>query len=289
MTTGNHLYPDWAGPAVALPAWVSQYGLSRFKPLISRVYASAPKWVQADADGIANVTPIIVRYNLHPHQIKEQIGGEYWKRIHHAKLKTNLDRMVMMMVAGWSLDEAMLFPEKEQKRGLWLTKAEKGPALLACNLAEKRGELLEFLTMATDLRRMGGVIDPGWGRKRLKREHDAAAIKMMMERSDPTPWAKPWFCDVGAYSFRLLTSEAELAIEGITQRHCCRSYAKDCRTGKEVVMQIEGPERATCSWRPGLADIQVKLFANNAPSKETVMAARAARANFTAFQERSKA
>lgn len=288
MSVADHLYPDWTGPAVALPPWVSQYGLLRFKPLVSRVYASGPKWLQAQADGIPNVAPIIVRYNLHPHEIKALIGGEHWKRIHHAKLKTNVDRMVLMMVAGWSLDDAMLFPESERKRGVWLTKAEKGPALLACKLAEKPGELLEFLSIATDLRRMGGTIDLDWGRKRLKREHDAMAIKVMMERSDPTPWAKPWFCDVGAYSFRLLTSETELAIEGITQRHCCRSYARACRSGREVVMQIEGPQRATCSWVKGQPDIQVKLFANGAASPETVMAARAARANFTEYQSRNK-
>lgn len=76
--------------------------------------------------------------------------------------------------------------------------------------------------------------------------------------------------------------KTELVIEGATQRHCVRSYARACRLGAEVVMKIDGVERATCSWRVGDSLIQVQGFANSQVSGECHKAAQAARAAFEA-------
>jgi len=272
------LFSQWAGPRVETPDWLIQHGLLKYKPIVSMVYASAPIWQQAIADGIPNIAPIIAIFNKTPQEIRAIVGGAHWKLIHHGTLKSNVDRLVLRMVFGWSLDEAMLFPAKERTRAISYRRFTKSSLLIACRLAEKPREFKEFLQLASDVQRMNVIIDPLWGRKRLRREHDAAAMRFVMRNADPTPWAAPWFYDIGDYSFSLLKSAAELALEGIQQRHCSGSYVAACKDGREFVMRIEGPERGTCSWRKGSSDMQVKCFANKEPNAETRIAALQARA-----------
>lgn len=288
MQMANTLYPDWTGPQVALPNWVFRYGLTRWRPLIQRIYAASPHWQQADADGLTNIAPVLVKFNKSPKEIKAEIGGEAWKSVHHASLKTNVDRLVLCMVGGWSFEEAMQFPAKERKRAKTFLGRSKTAVLHACRLAGETGDIFAQLTIAEDVQRMGGTLDLTWGRKRLKREHDALVMKRIMQSADPTPWAEPWFHDEGDYSFSLLKSAAELAIEGATQRHCVSSYARSCRDGKDVVLRIDGAERATCSWRRGESYMQVKGFANTSVSMACLSAAIAARKAFNAHMAKKK-
>lgn len=274
------LYPDWTGPRTALPNWVVSYGLSKRPVIVQRVYASAFHWKQAEIDGLSNIAPMLVRFNRSPSEIRRQIGGEYWKRIHHDTLKANVDKLVLMMVLGWSLDEAMLFPSNIKKRANYYIKASKSAMLLASRLHARGGDFMQFYIMANDINRMGGTLDQTWGRKRTKAEHDALVMKRVMASTNNTPWAKAWFYDVGPYSFSLLKSESELVIEGATQRHCVGSYAKACREGREFVLRVEGKERATCSWAKGDNAMQIQGFANTDVSKECRLAAKEARLAF---------
>lgn len=279
------LYPLWSGPRVALPEWVIRHGLVKYRPIVQRVYASADHWQQAEADGLGNIAPVLVRFNKSPSELRREVGGEAWKTIHHASLKSNVDRLVLTMIGGWSFEEAMIFPAKERKAAKSYLDLGKSVLMLACRLSRDTGDLKNQIIIARDVQRLGGQLDQSWGRKRLKREHDALVLKNIVGQSNPTPWADAWFCDVGPFSFSLLKSETELAIEGGTQRHCAGSYAKDCRAGKEVVLRVEGPERATCSWSVGDFGIQVKGFANGKVSDACVKAAKEAR---LAYQSRNK-
>lgn len=283
------LYPDWDALNVELPDWVVRHGLRKCNKLVGQVYASAKIWQQAKEDGIANVAPIIVKFNKSPQEIRQEIGGLYWKQIHHATTKANVDRLVLMVIGGWTLDEAMLFPIKGKTSAkMYIGNYGKTALLHACRLSAKGGDFRDQLTIAQDVQRMGGVIDPCWGRKRLKKEHDALVVKRMFDRTDSTPWAKSWFFDVGAYSFALLKSETDLAIEGATQRHCIASYASACRSGRETALRIDGAEHATCSWKKGDSQIQVKGFANSQVSAECIAAAKEARVAYLATIQQEK-
>lgn len=274
------LYEGWGGPRVALPDWVIRAGLVKYKPLLQRIYATAANWQQAEADGIGQVAPMLVYFGGSVQDSKAQAGA-HWKSIHHAKITTNIDRLFLLMVGGWRLDEAMLWPAASYRRSKTLLKGHTRQTLIAaCRLCSNGKDLRDWIITCTDIDRMKGIVDPSWGRKRVKREHDALVIKTIMERSDPTPWAKPWHLDIGPFTFSLICSETDLALEGATQKHCAKSYAKDCRNGDEIVMRILGPERATCSWRPGQPDIQVKAFANREVGAECYRAAREARLAF---------
>lgn len=288
LKIASGLYPDWSGPSVPLPKWVERYGLSKSPVIVNRVYASTPHWQQAEADKIPNIAPILVNYNKSPRDVRRLIGGEYWGRIHHDCLNANVNRLILMMRGGWSIDDAMVFPANKKIRANRYLKCSKSAVLLASRLHARGGTFDGFYIMANDTMRMGGVLDQTWGRKRLKAEHDALAMKMAMAKTDPTPWAKAWFGDVGPYSFSLLKSATELMIEGVVQRHCAGSYAIACRAGREFVMQITGKERATCSWLKGENYMQVKGFANTNVSDECRTAAIEARKMYLADLAKAK-
>lgn len=275
------LYPDWTGNKVKMPSWFIRSGLQKKTPIVRRLYASASKWEQAERDGLHSLAPIIVAFNKEPREIKKIVGGVYWREIRQSKTKSNVDRLTLMMLGGWSIDEAMTFPAKTRKHAKSFLHVGKSTLLMACKLSEKHGDLSEQLIIARDVQRMGGKICPEWGRKRLKREHDSLIVKKIMDNSDPTPWSKPWFFECNGYTFSLLKSESELVLEGALQRHCSRSYAAMCRSGKEFVFSIQGRERATCSWGRGESGIQVKGFANTAVSEDCVNASIAARKEFS--------
>lgn len=251
------LYPDWTGPKVVLPNWVSAYGLSRNRMIVQRVYASSGTWQQAVADGLENISPIIVLFNLRPGEIKQTVGTEAWKKVHNGSLKANVDRLVLKMCGGWTFEEALLFPTFMRRRAKRYFRKSKTAVLSACRNATSAEDFEAQLIMAEDFQRMGGQLDQSWGRKRLRKEHDARAMERVIKFSDPEPWSKAWFFDHDGYSFSLLKSEAELALEAALQRHCVGSYAHACRQGQTVVLRVEGRERATCSWTSRDSHLQV--------------------------------
>lgn len=274
MTHHSALFPAFEMNAFRMPQWFIGHGLHNYKPLVTMLRASWQHWAEADADGLTNLSPIIMMFNAPPPEIKKQVGGHIWHKMRTASTKANVNRMVLRLVGGWSLEEAMEWPVHERRHAKTLIKsATKSGLLLACRHTQPGQKLMDNYRMALDFARLGGTIDPTWGRKRLKREHDALAMQQALKSSDPTPWAKPWHCDIDGYAFTLLKSEAELAMEGISQRHCCRSYAQACRNGTETVFSIMGPERATVSWNSRLNELQVKAFANGFVRQETRRAA----------------
>ncbi|MBO9451473.1 PcfJ domain-containing protein [Tropicibacter sp. R16_0] len=270
MTDHSALFPAYEMNAFKRPEWFYRYGLSRYKPLVTMLRASWEHWAETDADGLSHLSPFVMMFNAPPTSIKKQAGGHIWREIRTASVKTNVNRATLKLVGGWSLEEAMEWPVHERRHALKLLQhSTKSPLLIACRHTRKGERVYDNLLIARDFQRLGGVIDPKWGRKRLNREHDALAVRKAMETSCPIPWAKAWYNDIDGFTFSLLKSEIELAIEGASQRHCCRSYANACREGRETVFSIMGPERATMSWNSRYQDLQVKAFANRAVQPAT--------------------
>jgi len=277
------LYADWDGKPITLPNWAIRAGVRKFPQAVRRIYAAAPHITQAEADGIANVAPVLALLNACPKQARVLLGGEAWKEVHRATVTANANRFVFGILGGWSIQEIMAMPAiNKPKAKTLLSSHGKTVIQMAGRLATKGRDFYEFLGMARDVQRMGGSLDLSWGRKRLRREHDALVMASAVRWASPTPWAEPWFRDVGPWTFTLLKSELELTIEGGIQRHCVGSYARACRDGKEFVLSIQGPERATCSWATGGSQIQVKGRFNSDVSEACVLAAKEARLAYLA-------
>lgn len=274
MSGEGALFPGYQMSAFKAPSWFIRSGLHKYRPLLTMLRQSWEHWGRAEADGLSNLSPIIMIFNASPADIRGEVGGHVWHRIRTASTHANVNRMALRLIGGWSLDEAMEWPEWEKRHAKeFLKHTSKGTLLTAIRHTSHGERITDNLILARDFTRLGGVIDPTWGKKRLKREHDALAIQQALSSADPTPWAKPWHADIDGYTFSLLKSESELAIEGIAQRHCCRSYARACREGQETVFSIMGPERATVSWNSRYKELQVKAFANRGVSMATRQAA----------------
>ena len=112
----DNLYPDWAGQHFAIPAWFSRYGLGKLGRLKAELFQSAKNLEQLDADGMSNLAPIIVLFGANPSEIRAKIGGEKWKILHKSTQRANVDRLVLCRIAGWTIEEALTFPEKSQRR-----------------------------------------------------------------------------------------------------------------------------------------------------------------------------
>lgn len=285
------LYPDWEPPTV-LPTWITNNGLSKNPRIVGRTYASAGIWKQAEEDNLKHIAPLIVQYNDHPSEIKKIVGSATWKNIHHSTLRANINRMVLCMIGGWTQEEAMLFPPENRRKALPLLKIYPKTVLItACRLVKPKEDIAEVSILINDTLRMGGEVPASMGRKRLQKLHDELAARRVYSNADNTPWAKPWFCEVDGYSFALLKTQAELILEGRMQRHCVGSYAHACRAGRQVVLSITGPTRATCSWDPRHSHIQVKGFANKEVSiklKDCVCQARRKYEEYRILQSQKK-
>lgn len=267
------LFPAYQMRAFQPPPWFISAGLRKHADMVQMLRMSWEHWAQAQEDRLFHLSPIIVMFNAPPKEIKAEVGGHVWHQFRTGNLKTNTDRMVLRLMGGWSVEEVLLWPTHERRRAKSFLQVYKSALLIACKHTKRGERLYDNLIVARDTVRLGGVIDQSWGKKRLKREHDALAMKKVLETSDPKPWDKPWFADIDGYTFTLLKSEAELAVEGASQKHCCRSYAPACRTGEETVFSVIGPERATASWNSRYKSLQVRGFANQTVKLQTQKAA----------------
>lgn len=277
------LYPDWDGHGL-LPGWVARFGLTRYRPLLSRIRAASDHIRQAELDGIGHVGPVLAGFNASPAQVRAEIGGRDWKAVHHGKISHNVNRLWLRWVAGWTWAEAMEWPtHRNHPASAWAERTTKSALLVAARCARDGDDFIELATLARDVVRMGGDVETDRGRKHLRRQHDALIVRRAIAGTDATPWADPWEFETDGYRFSLLKSALDLAMEGARQRHCVASYAHACRAGAEAVLRIEGRERATCSFnldRKNRMPIQVKGFANRNVSADCRAAARAARAAY---------
>jgi hypothetical protein len=127
-----------------------------------------------------------------------------------------------------------------------------------------------------DTRRMGTEPNLAWSVKRLKREHDALALKAAMAQHSPEPWAAPFVFEHDGYRFERLVSDLEMAQEGLSQRHCVASYTRAAKQGDYIVLRITGKERATFGFGLNRCD-ELKGFANSEVTKDCRAAAKEAK------------
>lgn len=274
--------------AFRLPSWFTRAGLKRYSTMVTMLRMSWRHQLQAEEDGLTNLCPMIMAYNAAPGDIKRIVKGHAWRNIHTASTALNTKRAILMLVGSWTLDEALCWPKHERTSTLTLLrKATKSELLIACRHTQTGERLVDNVILARDFCRMGGRIDPAWGRRRLRKEHDALALKNVLKNADATPWCEPWQSEIYGYRFCLLNSEAALALEGKVQGHCAGSYAHRCRNGIEFVFSISGPERATMSFSSERGHLQVKGRFNKPVNLDTKSAAKACRAAFIQSRKRA--
>lgn len=153
------------------------------------------------------------------------------------------------------------------------------------SLREKasRGQFSEVLMLLGDAQRMGVEINLKWSINRLRKEHDKAALRLALERSDPTPFAQKWTTDVDGYHFERLISGTDFSQAGISMRHCIASYQANARHGDLVVLKVTGPERATFAFRRNVNETRWQELQDFANSKVSQACSKACRVAMNTF------
>ena len=232
---------DWR-----IPHWCYDLGYMRSSQVLRLVKMQAAVIHRAQLDGIENVAPILVALRCTPAEARKRAGKAVWRKIHHSPLRVNVARAYVLMRSRILLHDLIEFPTGALREVCTKSKATSEAAVTVAGLiARNRTEFREAVMLAHDTMRMGGTPDPKWSLRRLREEHDRRAAEWARAKSDPTPWGEPWSCEMDGFRFRLLNSFADFSEEGHTMHHCVASYAQDAKSGRYIIMRIDGRERAT--------------------------------------------
>lgn len=269
------LYPDWTPPKY--PTWLENMARGQVRSAFTnRWHYNARKVQQADADGLEHLVPIIIAAEREPAELRREMGGAVWKKIHHATQATNGKRAEIWLQSlgevSWS-EIVQIRPLNLPDVRRCVYQNEAWPVIRYAGERAGRGEFYQVKMLYRDTIRMGVPVNPEWSLKRLKKEHDAAGLKAALEKTDPTPWAEAWVKSFDGYRFERLISDKDMAYEGICQRHCVASYRSSAKRGSVVVFRVTGRDRATFAFGTRLIDQrpqwqELKTFANGSASKE---------------------
>ena len=244
MTNQQHL--TFQESALIVPQWCYDLGYARSGQVLRLIKSRAGTIHRAQMDGIEHVAPILLALNCDPAEARRRVGGAVWRQVHHSPLALNVARANVLLRSSIRLIDLVQFPAGALREVLSQSRERSESAVADAGLiARNRTEFREAVMLAHDTRRMGGVVNRRWSLRRLREEHDRLAQEWACAKSDPTPWGDPWACDVNGFTFTLLNSGSDFAAEGAIQKNCVASYATDAKTGRFIIMRIDGRERAT--------------------------------------------
>lgn len=224
---------------------------------------------RCDLDGIPQVAPICAALRQRPDQARASLGKGLWKKVHHSRLQDNVLRAKCVLITNIGLPDVMAIPVGALREVPKLC-ARYGPGAVraTAGLAKNKVEMREMIGLVHDVRRMNGTVTPGWSMRRLREEHDKLARVWARKTASTELFAEPWCEEIDGYKFTRLISPADFAEEGLVMRHCIASYAPAAKRGREVAFRIEGPERASVSFRHS-GHIELKGYMN-APVSDTL-------------------
>ncbi len=236
----------------------------------------------AHRDGLDQLVPIILVMQQNVTRLRAQLGRSAWRAIHHASEMTNFMRALLWMKHAGKVPWTQIVEIPEHHLRSCRNAIDWPTAYFAARHATP-GQFAQLSMLYRDTLRMGATPNPAWSLKRLRREHDALALRAALEDVSATPWAAPFEFEQDGYLFKRLISDRDFTFEGKVQRHCVASYREDAKAGRCIVMRCSGAERAT--YRFGGEDgTELRGFANADVTQKCAEIARAAQAAFDARQ-----
>lgn len=218
-----------------------------FSPsLVKRALTRIDLVQQAVKDNTLNLLPLMIRTGMNTQELKQRFGSGTWKKI----AKTSKSRMMYL--------SQYLEVEDESVKG-WvdirtcMLRAASGlhhdVELIAAKIAPKAGtlratEILVYDTMEM-AKRLGETCNPNWSYRRWNEAHNEFTRNFYTKKYSSKPFTEVVSYEEGPYTFTLLNSQSEIAIEGSTMRHCVGSYADKASRGNYAVFRVTGKEKAT--------------------------------------------
>lgn len=203
---------------------------------------------QAVKDRTINLIPLLLEFEEDPQQLRKRFGKGLWKQLSH----TSKTRMKYLAPLMRDMPEAISF-----RTGLLpaissyviFSDEIEDAVVTSAKIAPRIKDFVQTLDVVRDTIRManrhGTEVNLNWSWRRWKEVHDRMSGEIAMNRYPSTKFAEDCVFTQNGYSFTLLTSQADIAMEGTTMRHCVASYAHMASQGKYAVFKIEGKERAT--------------------------------------------
>ncbi|MGR3481636.1 PcfJ domain-containing protein [Salipiger marinus] len=270
------LYEDWTAPV--MPSWVDRAPKGIKLIVASRFSHHKQKVLTCQSDGLPQIAPIVAAMEKSPAELRKELGKAVWRKIHHSTETTNARRAYLWLFSMGRLTMAQIIEFRpchlpKLVSGLKVSSLNLGPAHIYAGKFAPPGLFDEIAILYRDTQRMGIAVNPEWSLTRLKREHDAAALADAMKKTDQTPWAVPYRAEVDGLLFVRLTSDRDLSVEGLIQRHCVASYSVYAKRGVFFIFSISGDERATYAFDERGDDVDLQGFANTAPSARVRRAA----------------
>lgn len=203
---------------------------------------------QAVKDKTINLIPLMLEFQEDPQQLRKRFGKGLWKQLSHTS-KTRMKLLAPLLRYSTEITSLRtgILPLVSSYH---LTELEMEDYLLtAAKVAPRIKDFAQTFDIVRDTMRMaeraGTEVNLDWSWRRWQEVHDRMSWEIAMNRYPSTKFAEDYVFTQGGYTFTLLNSQADIAMEGTTMRHCVASYAHMASQGKYAVFKIEGKERAT--------------------------------------------
>ena len=203
---------------------------------------------QAVKDRTINLIPLMLEFEEDPQQLRKRFGKGLWKQLSHTS-KTRMKYLAPLMrdipeaisVRTGILSGISTYAISYQYM--------KEALVISAKVAPRIKDFDQTFDIIRDTVRMadraGVKVNPSWSYRRWLEEHDHLSWDVARKGYSETKFTKDCVFTQDGYTFTLLTSQADIAAEGMQMRHCVASYAHMASRGRYAVFKIEGKERAT--------------------------------------------
>jgi len=203
---------------------------------------------QSVKDRTINLIPLMLEFEEDPQQLRKRFGKGLWKQLAHTS-KTRMKHLAPLLrhsTEVTSLRTGILpFVSSYHAHDFDIDFG----LLTAAKVAPRIKDFESTLDVVRDTIRMadraGVEVNHNWSYRRWDEEHDRLSWDVARKGYSEKKFAEHLSFTQNGYTFTLLTSQADIAAEGMQMRHCVASYAFCASKGTYAVFKIEGKERAT--------------------------------------------
>jgi hypothetical protein len=203
---------------------------------------------QAIKDRTINLIPLMLEFEEDPQQLRKRFGKGLWKQLAHTS-KTRMKHLAPLLRYSTEITSLRTGILPFVSLYHMTTMNIEGCLLTAAKVAPRIKDFEQTLDVVRDTIRMadraGVEVNHNWSYRRWNEEHDRLSWDVARKGYSEKKFAEDCVFTQNGYTFTLLTSQADIAMEGTTMRHCVAFYAHMASQGKYAVFKIEGKERAT--------------------------------------------
>jgi hypothetical protein len=202
---------------------------------------------QAVKDKTLNVLPLMLHKRMDTQQLKAHYGKGLWKKLANTS-KTRMKYLAPLIdgneewvsIRSGILEKLNPAMNPLQPQTATLIAAKIAPTV--SRFGATNHIVRDTLILAQD---HGEEVNYNWSLARWSEEHNRLAAKKYESNFSKKPFTDVVTYEEDGYTFTLLNTEFDIALEGTSMRHCVASYAKRASQGNYQVFKVEGKERAT--------------------------------------------